>query len=69
MSSERIKGDVVFICDDCDDALETDTGDFNEANLIRREAGWTALQDRANGDWRHRCDDCASITSAFHPVD
>lgn len=68
MSSERIKGEVVFVCDDCDDILETGTYEFEMAHTIRREAGWSARQDRAGGPWRRRCDDCDSVTSAFHPV-
>lgn len=68
MSVERILGDVVFTCDDCSDLLETDTEDFSEANGVRLDAGWTALQSTTNGNWRHRCNDCASVTRAFHPV-
>lgn len=63
MSSERIKGAVVFTCDDCDDVLEPDTGDFEMANAVRREEGWSARLD--DGVWRHRCPDCAAQWAVF----
>lgn len=56
MSAERIKGEVVFICDDCDDALETGTGDFQAAQIELRSADWRAYKD--DDVWRHICLDC-----------
>jgi hypothetical protein len=57
MSQERIKGEHVFVCDDCDDVLEPGTGDFTIANMAREEADWRAYPDD-DGVWRHRCPDC-----------
>lgn len=56
MSSERIKGEVVFTCDTCEETLETDVSDFDEANAARRSAGWGARLG-AEG-WEHICADC-----------
>lgn len=56
MSQDKIKGDIVFICDDCDDTLETETSDFEEANDIRIDSGWRAFRDHSN--WMHVCPDC-----------
>lgn len=56
MSTDRIKGEVVFICDDCDDHLETEESDFEAANKARQEAGWIARPIR--GVWHNYCTVC-----------
>lgn len=58
MSIDRIKGEIVFICDTCDEALESETSDFREANEVRRREGWGARQ--VDDEWQHLCDLCAS---------
>lgn len=58
MSTDRIKGKIVFACDGCDDHLETETDDFAEAGEVRRAAGWSA---RKHGDaWEHFCRECTA---------
>lgn len=57
MSVQTIKGSVVFICDDCDDHLETNTDDFTASNRVRREAGWSA-RPVSGSVWEHNCVGC-----------
>lgn len=56
MSVERINGEVVFICDVCDDALETETRYFEEANKIRKTCEWMAVLE--DGKWLTYCPTC-----------
>lgn len=56
MSIERIKNEIVFICDDCDDHLESGSGDFETANATRREEGWATRQ--IGGVWQNFCPGC-----------
>lgn len=53
---ERQHNKVIFICDLCEDDLDTDRSDFGEANAIRKDEGWHALQ--VKDDWEHRCPSC-----------
>lgn len=56
MSVERIKGEVVFTCDRCDETLETGETDFNDARDRLEEEGWrTVIPPRGSQDWRHYC--------------
>ena len=55
---DRQRGKIVFECDACSDTLETDTDDFTEANVQRRDAGWSAM--KVEGEWIHFCSErCA----------
>jgi hypothetical protein len=56
MSLERIHGDVVFTCDACDGTLETKTGDFGDARIELKDAGWKTA--KAGDAWVHRCTSC-----------
>lgn len=56
MSLDRIKGDIVWTCDECDDTLETSTDDFAEARNDLRAAGWATTKE--GEDWVHKCPDC-----------
>ncbi|CAB4198818.1 hypothetical protein UFOVP1324_45 [uncultured Caudovirales phage] len=60
MSNTIIKGEVVFSCDgeDCDEYLETDTGDYRAANSVRTDAGWIAFKNTETDEWEHRCSGC-----------
>ena len=40
MALDRIHGEVVFICDTCDDSLATNEREFEDALVCLREAGW-----------------------------
>lgn len=53
MSIDRIKGQIAFICDNCDEGLETEQSDFGTAREVLRDEGWIA---RKRGDqWEHFC--------------
>lgn len=58
MTLSRQYGLVVFECDDCGDALETETRDFHEALERLREEGWRTLPGRTDHEWRHKCGTC-----------
>lgn len=66
MAQDRIKGEIVFICDGCDDTLETGAQDFTEANDARRESGWRAELRR--GVWLHLCSqECQDTFTGMSP--
>jgi hypothetical protein len=50
---DRQRGKIVFECDSCGDVLETEEREFDEANTVRRDAGWTA--EKFASEWAHRC--------------
>lgn len=37
---DRIKGRIAFICDECQDGLETDEHEFDEAKKVAADLGW-----------------------------
>jgi hypothetical protein len=37
---DRIKGRIAFICDECQDGLETDEYELPEATKVMKEQGW-----------------------------
>lgn len=63
---DRIHQRVVFICDDCDDTLETDEVALDDAVAVSRSRGWIARG--GPGAWKHYCPDCGSGRSAFKPL-
>lgn len=56
MALDRVHGDVVFICDTCDETLDTGEHEFEDARVVLREAGWQTRRER--GDWLHECPGC-----------
>lgn len=58
MSIEWQYGKQVFVCDECQDPLETEETDWNEAQSVRKKAGWIAVQDEDTKEWLHYCKDC-----------
>lgn len=52
-------GKLIFICDECDESLETDTKLFAEADALRKEEGWIATKSRS-GNWTHTCPMCVT---------
>lgn len=49
---------IVFECDACGDVLETEESDFDLAQRVRRDAGWSA--QKVGADWVHFCSErCA----------
>ena len=51
-------GDIVFECDACGETLETDSSDFDEANILRRRAGWSA--QKLQNEWLHFCSEACA---------
>jgi hypothetical protein len=62
MSVDRIKGEVVFICDECDDTLETGEDDFTEARATLQHEGWST--QKSGPDWLHYCVGCGDSRGA-----
>lgn len=58
MSADRDKksGEVRFVCDDCDDVLDTGEEGFLAARERLKAERWTTRQ--VDGEWTHRCPDC-----------
>lgn len=53
MTIERIKGCIAFICDNCDEGLETEEESFAAAREAMAGEGWII---RKRGDeWAHFC--------------
>lgn len=50
---DRVKGEIVWICDGCDDDLETGTDDFTEARNDLNRQGW--LTTKKDDAWAHYC--------------
>jgi hypothetical protein len=56
MGVDRQKGDVVFVCDACNEVLETNTSDWDSAlNMLRRQH-WRSRKE--DDEWVHYCDKC-----------
>jgi hypothetical protein len=60
MALTRIYGKIVFICDNCEDTLETETESFDVALVRMRKASWEAYQVYQGRlrIWKHYCKDC-----------
>jgi len=56
MSIERQQGKLIFICDGCEDFLETGHVDFSQAIEYLRQEEWKPIQ--VMGEWQHHCPDC-----------
>lgn len=54
-------GDVVFMCDedDCEEELNTFTGDFADALSTAKRDGWHTVKDD-DGEYHHICPNCAA---------
>jgi hypothetical protein len=71
MTTQRIKGEIVFSCDRCSETFEPPrlgTGsaqrDWNDTWEDAKRAGWRALK---NGkDWEHVCPDCLGKPLPFN---
>lgn len=57
MSTYKNHGELVFVCDTCDETLETHEPEWNEAWADAKRQGWRAVK-RGNG-WEHNCPGCA----------
>ena len=56
MSIERQYGKIIFICDTCEESLETKTDDWNEARAKMQAEGWRSK--KYGVDWVHGCERC-----------
>lgn len=50
-------GKYVFICDDCDDFLDTDERDFRLAVSVAKSSNWLITKDD-DDEWQHICPRC-----------
>lgn len=57
----KIHGKIVFECDSCGDALDTETAEFAEAKDKLDAEGWKTF--KTANDWSHKCPDCAMSPS------
>lgn len=57
MSSDRQHGKVIFICNGCDDHIETDERDFDAALAYIKRKSWLVKKGRDSA-WLHYCPDC-----------
>jgi hypothetical protein len=53
---DRQHGLVIFECDACDEVLETECDDFNEALAVLRRERWKV--EKVGADWVHTCPGC-----------
>ena len=53
---DRQHGKYVFECDSCKAVLETETGDFDDAQATRKREQWKA--EKVGDVWIHACPDC-----------
>lgn len=60
MAIDRQHGYYVFICDECDDELDTNKSDFYEALEAIKTEGWVVKRNDDDTDWMHICNECAS---------
>lgn len=57
---DRQGGKILVECDSCDQVLDTDTGDFEEARAVMRREGWKVRQIAR--EWIHGCPRCGVPT-------
>jgi hypothetical protein len=53
-------GKILVECDSCDEVLDTETADFEEARSIMRREGWKVRQIAR--EWLHGCPKCGVPT-------
>jgi len=49
---------IVFVCDNCQNGLETKDEDFWAAFDVLKDANWKAIKE--NNIWKHYCSECRS---------
>ena len=54
---DRQHGNIIFICDECQDDLDTGTSNFDAARSALKQHLWISIKD-SNGEWTHVCKDC-----------
>lgn len=54
---DRQNGGVIFVeCDSCDEVLDTETKDFDEARNVMKREGWKVR--KIADEWLHGCPKC-----------
>jgi predicted RNA-binding Zn-ribbon protein involved in translation (DUF1610 family) len=53
---DRQNGNLVFECDQCGEALESETSDFSFAWNQAKRDGWRAK--KIGAEWVHECPNC-----------
>lgn len=61
MSQEKVKGEIVFTCDNCEDIFETQEQDFRTAVSSLKGEGWKIVKNDETNQWEHYCPDCAEV--------
>lgn len=50
---------IIFVCDQCHDALETGITEFDDAIAELRDEGWRSIAPAPGHlGWKHLCPDC-----------
>jgi len=58
---DRQNGGIIYVeCDSCDEVLDTETKDFEEARSIMRREGWKVR--KIADEWLHGCPKCGVPT-------
>ena len=52
----RIHGKIQFECEGCDEVLDTDTGDWDEAHEVFKQENWKSY--KVGDIWYHNCAEC-----------
>lgn len=55
---DRQGGKILVECDSCDEVLDTETADFEEAREAMKREGWRTR--RLGGEWVHSCASCGA---------
>lgn len=54
---DRQNGGIIYIeCDSCDEVLDTETKEFEEARSVMRREGWKVR--KIADEWLHGCPNC-----------
>jgi hypothetical protein len=58
---DRQNGGIIYVeCDSCDEVLDTETKDFEEARNVMRREGWKVR--KIAEEWLHGCPNCGVPT-------
>lgn len=57
---DRQGGKILVECDSCDEVLDTETADFDEARNVMKREGWHVR--KIADTWLHGCPSCGAPT-------
>ncbi|MCV0384872.1 MAG: hypothetical protein K5821_00340 [Nitrobacter sp.] len=57
---DRQGGRILIECDSCDEVLDTETGEFDEALALMKREGWSVR--KIADEWLHGCPSCGAPT-------